>query len=302
MPRRDDELDDDDRPRRRRPRDDEDDDRSPRPAARKSNTGMILAIVGGVLLLCCGGGGGVVYYLYVKAKKGVEQVKANIDQAAQNINEAAEAENSRQNVMQIGTAIQAHQNALNTFPNNSYDTKNGRLRPLLSWRVHILPYIGEGNLYRQFKLDEPWDSPNNKALLNQMPMVYGTPEMNTRAGPGRTYYRGFSHAGAMFEKPANPGAQAPVLKRTDVTDGLVNTVMVVEAGEAVEWTKPEDLDFGPGRPRPTLGAGRTKVVTFVPALTCDGIAHRMRKDVSDQTLRWLVDRQDGNLIPPGWDQ
>jgi hypothetical protein len=299
MPRRDDELDDDDRPRRRRPRDD--DDRDSPPPRGKSNTGVILAILGGVLLLCCGGGGIVVWRITVAAKKVGEDFKAGVEEAGQTFNEAADAENSRQNLTQISTAIQAHQNALGAFPNNSYAVKAGRNQALLSWRVHILPYLGENRLYSQFKLDEPWDSPNNKPLLNQMPLVFGTPELNKKAGPGKTYYRGFSNAGAMFEKPANPGAPAPKLKFADVPDGTSSTIIVVEAGDPVEWTKPDDLDFGPGRPKPALGAGRTKVL-FNLALTCDGIVHNMRKDVSDQTLRSLVGRNDGNVIPPGWDR
>ena len=35
-------------------------------------------------------------------------------------------------------------------------------KPLHSWRVLILPYIGQKELYRQIKLDEPWDSEYNK--------------------------------------------------------------------------------------------------------------------------------------------
>ena len=42
-------------------------------------------------------------------------------------------------------------------------------KPLLSWRVHLLPFLEENELYEQFKLDEPWDSPHNIKLLDQMP-------------------------------------------------------------------------------------------------------------------------------------
>ena len=38
-------------------------------------------------------------------------------------------------------------------------------KPILSWRVLLLPYIEEGPLANAFKLDERWDSEHNRALL-----------------------------------------------------------------------------------------------------------------------------------------
>src|SRR5205823_2150780 len=45
-------------------------------------------------------------------------------------------------------------------------------RPLLSWRVLLLSYLGDEDLFLQFRLDEPWDSPHNRTLLPRMPDVY----------------------------------------------------------------------------------------------------------------------------------
>jgi len=45
-------------------------------------------------------------------------------------------------------------------------------RPNLSWRVHLLPYIGEAALYHQFHLDEAWNSPHHLPLLDQMPEIF----------------------------------------------------------------------------------------------------------------------------------
>ncbi len=45
-------------------------------------------------------------------------------------------------------------------------------KPLLSWRVAILPYLEQQALYDKFHLDEPWNSPHNRTLLNQMPEIY----------------------------------------------------------------------------------------------------------------------------------
>ena len=66
----------------------------------------------------------------------------------------------------------------------SYDNKK---KPLLSWRVHLLPYLDELALYKQFKLDEPWDSANNKPLIAKMPAVFRSPHI-ANAEPGKTTY------------------------------------------------------------------------------------------------------------------
>src|SRR6185369_10152185 len=78
--------------------------------------------------------------------------------------------------------------------------KNGK--PLLSWRVEILPYIEQDNLYKLFKLDEPWDSENNKAASQLMIKVFMSPNA-TRPDKfewGMTSYRGIAGPGAAFEK------------------------------------------------------------------------------------------------------
>ena len=69
-----------------------------------------------------------------------------------------------------------------TFPPAA--TTDGADKPLLSWRVAILPFLEQQPLYEQFHLDEPWDSPHNKTLIEQMPQVYaipGSPTKETRA-------------------------------------------------------------------------------------------------------------------------
>jgi len=299
MPRDDDDF-DDDRPRRR-PRDDDDDRSARRPRdeddedvpRKKKGNGLVIGILVGVLVVCCGGGGTAAYFIYRGLKKTVEQIGTAVEGFG-------EAEQSRQNLTQIGSAIQRSERATGAFPNNSYEVGPKQGRALLSWRVHILPYLGEDALYKQFKLDEPWDGPNNIKLLNQMPAVYGSPGAQKKAGAGKTFYRGFTAPGGVFEKPSAPGAQTPKIKVTDIPDGTSNTILVVDAGDAVEWTKPDDLDFSPGRPRPNLGVAYPNV-PFVMVLMADGTVHQLVREVPDDTLRKLIDRKDGLVIPPGWE-
>jgi Protein of unknown function (DUF1559) len=73
-------------------------------------------------------------------------------------------------------------------------------RPLLSWQVLLLPYLGQEDLYRQFQQDEPWDSPHNLTLLARMPEVYAPPAVpGLRAEPSATFDQAFVGQGAAFE-------------------------------------------------------------------------------------------------------
>ncbi|MBQ7815447.1 MAG: DUF1559 domain-containing protein, partial [Thermoguttaceae bacterium] len=45
-------------------------------------------------------------------------------------------------------------------------------KPLHSWRVHLLPYLGESALYAKIRLNEPWDSEYNRQFHAQTPAVY----------------------------------------------------------------------------------------------------------------------------------
>ena len=71
-------------------------------------------------------------------------------------------------------------------------------KPLLSWRVAILPWLEENSLYARFHLDEAWDSPHNKALLEEMPRVYA-PVAPKDTTPYATYYQGLVGPGALFD-------------------------------------------------------------------------------------------------------
>jgi hypothetical protein len=204
--------------------------------------------------------------------------------------------NSSNNLKQISLAVHDYAEKNDDLPRNTYSPDG---RPLLSWRVHILPFLGEEQLYKQFNLNEPWDSPNNMRLLNQMPRVYATPaEQMGKAPMGhKTYYRGFSSPGAIFARreggpvgkkrlgfDPQPGRR---LRFNDIQDGMTNTLLAVEAGDAVEWTKPDDLDASAGRPFPALGGARPGaelvVVVFV-----DGSVKAVRKAASESQWRAAV--------------
>ena len=108
--------------------------------------------------------------------------------AVQSAREAARRAQCVNNLKQIGLAMHNYQSANNAFPRPAITDKDGK--PLLSWRVAILPYIEQQELYNKFKLDEPWDSPHNKALIKEMPPIYVCPS-RANVEPGTTTYRVF---------------------------------------------------------------------------------------------------------------
>ena len=84
------------------------------------------------------------------------------------------------NMKQISLGLVQYESAKGRFPTAAIMTPDGK--PGLSWRVAILPMLEENGLYRQFKLDEPWDSDHNKALIARMPSIYQSPGSDLDAG------------------------------------------------------------------------------------------------------------------------
>ena len=116
--------------------------------------------------------------------------------------------------------------------------------PLLSWRVALLPTIGQEALYRRFKLDEPWDSPTNKPLLDEMPPVFTA--LSPSVEKNKTIVRYFDSEGTPF---ANRNLKREDLKTPQSTLLLVNVV----PEKAVEWTKPDPLEFDVPKIEETVG-------------------------------------------------
>ena len=158
--------------------------------------------------------------------------------------EEADRIHSLNNLKRLALGMISYGDARGRLPPAALSDKAGK--PLLSWRVALLPYLEQGSLYKEFKLDEPWDSDHNRKLLRKMPAVYKPPLKPAGWKPNATYYQVFVGDQTLFP-PGKP------LRLSDLGAGTTNTLMIVEAGEAVPWTKPEDLPYDPARPLPMLG-------------------------------------------------
>ncbi len=185
----------------------------------------------------------------------------------------------------IGLAMHNHHDTFKTFPDEAVRDAAGE--PLLSWRVKLLPFLGERELFDQFRMNEAWDSPHNKPLIDQIPNVYKVPGVEIPAG--RTSYVGLVRIGTLFD------SNRPGMRMREITDGTSNTLLVVEAApkSSVIWTKPADLPLTAEDMKPSLiGARRGGFL----ALTGDGAISFLPEQVSEATIVNLAIRNDGIAV------
>ena len=136
----------------------------------------------------------------------------------------------------VGIAMRNYESAFKALP--LWGTLDANGNRLLSWRVLLLPFMGHTQLYNQFRLNEPWDSPHNLTLLNFMPDFYRSATDLSTSNSTRL---------RLLDGPGTLYSSAVTRPRYSiVTDGLANTLFAVEAGsdKAVPWTMPETLPLG----------------------------------------------------------
>lgn len=155
-----------------------------------------------------------------------------------------------------------------------------------SWRVEILRFLGTGgeSLYKQYRLNEPWDSPSNQKVLAQMPDVFRDANDDLRST--NSSFFALVGPGTAFE-----GRNGIQIK--EFTDGTSATILLVEAKREVPWTKPEDISFDPSKPVPQLG--RFEKGQFF-ALFADGTVHLIENEVGEKSLKRMIQRNDGKPV------
>jgi Protein of unknown function (DUF1559) len=246
---------------------------------------------------------------------------------------AKEKEQSRANLQRMTAAFLDYSDSIFGIPVGLADPKTGM--PILSWRVQILPYLGDPEaeaLYKEFKLDEPWDSEHNKKLIPRMPKIYA--DVRGQAPEGSTYYQGFYpvvigsdgkevraiplhiHYGFFFHSPLfkegpnipfRPEIGKPITTQfnmRNITDGAANCFLIAEAGEAVPWTKPHDI----GVQVRLLPRDKFRIEALPPmgkmfdgdfhVVAADGTVHWVKKSIPPEKLQGFFTAGDGEM--PDW--
>lgn len=212
----------------------------------------------------------------------------------------AVSQNQRLNQMkQLALAMLNYQDGRKSFP-AAAAICDADGNPLLSWRVALLPLLGEDDLFRQFKLDEPWDSEHNLPLVERIPEVYSNPTCPQNTLKGLTNYllpvheeAGFLPA-ASIEKTKDTLHGYEVwlgqgLSYKDIKDGTVATLLIVEAApeNAVPWTKPQDWEVD--LEHPYAGVRHAGAQRFASAWM-DGSARVTPTDFDEAEFRKIITR------------
>ena len=168
----------------------------------------------------------------------------------------------------------------------SQDQEGNRL---LSWRVHLLPYLGHQELFDQFHLSEPWNSPHNKNLIEKMPAIYKHPSIELKSG--HTVFVAPRQDGSVLIEPKGEAIKNPLgIKIAQIVDGTTTTAMVYEAasGHSVIWTQPTDPANAWKAARQVRGSNEFLM------LFCDGKTGLFYyRDMDFTNMGRLIHRNDG---------
>ncbi|HVX11677.1 MAG TPA: M56 family metallopeptidase [Pirellulales bacterium] len=198
--------------------------------------------------------------------------------------DAARHAQDMNNMKQIMLALHNYHDVFGHFPAPSVLGPDGKTRH--SWRVAILPFVEQVGLYQRYKMDEPWDSENNKKVLAQIPPVY----RDTGADPKSVDASYFALVGDVTAFGPREGKGTGV---AEMTDGTSNTIALVEAKRSIPWTKPEDIDYDPAKPLPKLGGWHAG--GFLAAFA-DGSIRQFPDKVDPQQLQALITKAGGEII------
>ena len=217
----------------------------------------------------------------------IEELKPLVVQfakAATKARAAAHRSQRKNGMKQIGLAFHNYHDVYGKFPRSNGDGEGRQTG--LSWRVFLLPFVDEANLYQKFQLDEPWDSKANLPLVKRMPAVFAVAGVDK---PGHTSIHVFTGKTAPFggEKDRGIGIR-------DFRDGTSSTILAVVAGPATAtpWTKPGGLEFTGKNAFELLGEVERTFLTLLG----DGSVREISADIKVQTLNNLIQHADGNPV------
>ena len=145
---------------------------------------------------------------------------------------------SANNLRQIAMAMLTYVTINNEYFPPAYSADKTTGKPLLSWRVAILPYLGEETLYRQFHLDEPWNSEHNMRLIARTPQVFRSPA--SHAAAGMTNYPKLEALTAKFSIFGLRSNVSPLAVGGDSAEGVVVKTYFVDFPKSHAMLKSDD--------------------------------------------------------------
>lgn len=224
------------------------------------------------------GGTGITMSTYVELEPALVLLFRDVLSAAQT---TAKQDRREAHLHQLAVAFHNYAQAHGALPPAVLvEPKTGTPR---SWRVELLPYLDQSDLYAKYRQDRPWDSPENRAVLEAMPDVFGDSGTATSIvaviGPG-----------TVFEAKRS-------IKLSEINDGTSNTILVLRhPSKSIPWTKPEDVEIVNAKwPVEFTDLGDLIQGDFDVAL-CDGsVRHVTPKPDAKSLARWLI-RDDGRPV------
>jgi prepilin-type processing-associated H-X9-DG protein len=195
------------------------------------------------------------------------------------------------NLNQLALAMRQYEVANGCFPPAFIPDKNGR--PKHSWRVLLLPYLGQQDLYDRYRFDEPWDSPHNRTITDLAIGLYQCPAEAATKQPLTNYM--------MVVGPHTISSGSESRKIAEITDGLANTIMLVEvADSATWWAEPNDLHFD-RLSYAINGSKRQGISSAHPhganVAFCDGTVRFLEDSTNPQLVKALLTIDGGERIP-----
>lgn len=199
--------------------------------------------------------------------------------------EAAQRAQSMNNLKQIGLALHNYHDTHGHFPAPVMMGPDGKTPH--SWRVAILPFVEEADMFNQYRFDEPWDSEHNKKVTEKIPPVFRHP-MDKKDSTNASFFALVGTNTLMGDNKRNT-------RMADITDGTSNTLMIVEAKRDIPWSKPEDIAYPDDRTKALPELGGFFKQGFLAGFG-DGSVRMIFKSIDKTTLQNLIERNDGNVI------
>ncbi len=169
-------------------------------------------------------------------------------------------------------AMLNYESAYKTFP---VESANGSKN--ISWRVRILPFMEQNALGDQMDVNESWDSETNRKALEKMPKIFGADGRNSN----------IVWVVPENGRPKTFGA---------IRDGSSNTIALMKINDGVPWTQAKDISAKDAvKYIKGLKDGEAAIVSMY-----DGSVHQIDNSIDAETLKNLLNPNDGNVIDWGW--